>query len=234
MSSSCVWSSRLIAGSRKQDFSRTPAGRGRVSEQSGSLILIFRIRIVRMDEGGRHCEERSSEAIQTRIALPVDCFPLCLRLAAGMTAAELVRVKDSIPRERASHGGLEVPAYELRLAVGSGLFEDVLGVGACGCAGNPKPEGGNAKACARNDCNEKALFGWSEPEPNGEAPSGGVKTSGRINHEKRGRGSFGIKNCDSTVGRDRENGAMSGCEPGRGSSVVPPASPAASVCRAAA
>ena len=154
---------------------------------------------------GRHCEERSSEAIQTRIALPVDCFPLCLRLAAGMTAAELVRVKDSIPRERASHGGLEVPAYELRLAVGSGLFEDVLGVGACGCAGNPKPEGGNAKAFTRNDFNEKALFGWSEPEPNGEAPSGGVKTSGRINHEKRGRGSFGIKNCDSTVGRDREN-----------------------------
>lgn len=72
--------------------------------------------------------------------------------------------KNSGAGGHAGQGGFEKPADELRLAAGTGLRENAIGVAARRRLGDFEPRNGGEEPVAANDFRQKAGFGNGQPE----------------------------------------------------------------------
>jgi len=106
---------------------------------------------------------------------------------------------------RTGQGGLEEPAYELRLMVGSRFREDAVRVGTHRPPANFEPRGGGGKAVSGNDFGENACLGRSQPEPCGEVLDLGAEAGGGVDDENGGGGPVEVEDRHGPVGGKRND-----------------------------
>jgi hypothetical protein len=105
---------------------------------------------------------------------------------------------------RAGQGGLEEPADELRLTVGSGFRQNVLRVGARRRLGDVEPRGGGEKPVAANDFPKNAGLG-GQPESRGKTPNLGAKAGVGIDDEDGGGRPVDIEDRFRALGGERDD-----------------------------
>lgn len=116
---------------------------------------------------------------------------------------------DSDAARRTGQGGLEEPADEFRLTVGSGFREDVLRVGARRRLGDFEPRGGREQPVSCNDFGENACLGGGQPEPCGKVLDLALEAGGGIDDEDGGGRPFEV---EDGHGPDRGEGHDMGDE----------------------